>query len=43
MGTWCIRYIKDINGGYHTAVILYLKYEHMHNHSHNAAIFNYKT
>ena len=29
--------ILNINGGYHTAVILYPTYERMNNHSHNAA------
>lgn len=28
---------NDINGGYHTAVILYPTYERMNNHSYNAA------
>lgn len=37
MGTWCIRYIKDINGGMITAVIFYPLCEHMHIHSYNAA------
>ena len=31
------RHLTDINGGYHTAVILYPTYEYMSNHSYYAA------